>query len=80
MKQNISIPCPLSRQLFIYGFFSVLCQLAFLYLSADIFLSENSRTMLEYIYVPYIEYPILSIAIIIGGGLLIDYIVLHDFL
>ena len=79
MKKKIAIPCSLSQIILIYGLFAILCQLSFLYLSASIFLSANSAEMLGYIYIPYLEYPILSLAIVIGGGLLIDYVYLHDF-
>ena len=79
MKNNVIIPCPLSRQIFIYGLFAILSQLTFLYLSASIFLYDHSRVMLGYIYTPYLEYPILSIAILLGGCLIIDSIFLYDF-
>ena len=80
MKKAIAVPCYLSRLIFIYGFFTLLCQLSFLYLSASIFLDTNSAEMFRYIYFPYLEYPILSFTLIIGGGLLVDYICLRDFL
>ena len=79
MKNNITIPCSLSRQIFIYGLFAILCQVTFLYLHASIFLHNHSPAMLEYIYTPYLEYPLLSIAVLFGGGLIIDLIFLYDF-
>ena len=78
-KAFTEIPCKLSGKIFIYGFFTVLCQLSFLYLSANIFLSENSPQMLRYIYIPYLEYPLACVAIIIGGALLVDWIFIRDF-
>ena len=77
MKINSSIPCALSQKLIIYGSFAVLCQLIFITLSANITLLSHSAELVRYIHLPYLEYPLVSFALIIGGGALIDYVNLN---
>ena len=74
MKNRTIIPCSLSVRFMIYGFFTILCQLAFLVLCINITIIERGPHIARYIYLPCIEYPIVSLALIIGGALLFDYI------
>lgn len=58
-----------------YGFFAVLCQsvmILFCILCED---SSVSDEVLRYRYVPYLEYPLMSLSILIGGALLIDWVI-----
>lgn len=77
MKNRVSIPCALSMRFLTYGFFAIFSQLVFLILAVDITLSERGPYIARYIYLSCLEYPLLSLALIIGGALLFDYIILH---
>ena len=77
MKTNLIFPCVLSQKFIIYGSFSVLCQLLFIMLSANIALMSHSHEFVRYIHMTYLEYPLASLALIIGGGALIDYVNLN---
>ncbi len=75
------IPFPFhkfSRQLWLYGFYALLCQMLFLFL----FLTEDvqilSSATLLHKYLPLLEYPIMSFSLLIGGALFYDYIVLSN--
>ena len=74
MKEKCFIPCSLSLRFFIYGLFTVLCQVIFLALSVSLALSHHSIEFVKYIYIPYLEYPLSSLTLVIGGALLLDYL------
>ena len=74
MKRCYFIPCSLSLKIFTYGLFTVLCQAVFLVLNVNLALSSHSTEFVRYIYAPYIEYPLSSLALVFGGALLLDYI------
>ena len=78
MKKTTVIPCPLSRSFMIYGAFTVFCQLVFIVLNINIRLLYDSPALVRYIYVPWLEYPILSLALILAGACLFDYINIRD--
>ena len=63
---------PPSKQLLIYGFFAVLCQLTFLYLFCLDTSVGTSADVLRHVYIPLLEYPFLSLLLLIGGTRLID--------
>ena len=73
-KNELHIPCSISLKFLHYGLFAVLCQLIFMMLSIDLSLASHSMELVRYTYVPYLEYPIVSVTLIIGGAFLIDYI------
>ena len=58
---------PPSKQLLIYGFFAVLCQLTFLYLFCLDTSVGTSADVLRHVYIP-----LLSLLLLIGGTRLID--------
>ena len=74
MKTEIKIPCSLSKKFISYGLFAVLSQLIFIALNVGIILPERGIDIVTYIYLPYLEYPLVSLALVIGGALLFDYI------
>ena len=74
MKRNSFFPCSLSLRFFTYGLFAVLCQVVFLALSIILALSSHSHEFVKYIYAPYLEYPLSSLALVFGGALLLDYL------
>ena len=64
--------CPPSKLILIYGFFAVLCQLTFLYLFCVDAAPTTSADVLRHVYIPLLEYPFLSILLLLGGTRLID--------
>ena len=78
LKAMINIPCQLSISFMSYGFFAVLCQLVFMVLNINILLSSSSLEFVSYMYAPFLEYPLLSFTLIIGGSLLFDYLALKE--
>ena len=66
----------LSYRLLVYGIYAVLCQtvaLFLLILSAD---SSISLSVIAHRYLPLFEYPLMSLALLLSGALLIDYTIL----
>lgn len=78
MKKIIDIPCRLSLIFMIYGSFAVFSQLIFMILHINILMSSHNFEMVKYICVPYLEYPLISIVLVLGGALLFDYIKLKE--
>ncbi len=80
MKRILSstIPCSVSSGIMLYGSFAILCQLVFMALHISILLGSHSMGFVSYTYIPYFEYPILSLALIFGGAWLIDYVTLKS--
>lgn len=74
IKKKTSIPCPVSKQILLYGFFAVFCQLVFMVLNINLLLTSHSMDFVRYTYIPYLEYPIVSVALIIGGAFIVDYV------
>ncbi len=74
IKKNIPVPCSISKQVLLYGFFAVLCQLVFMILNINLLLASHSIEFVRYTYIPYLEFPLVSVALIIGGAFLVDYI------
>ena len=78
MKQNKSpIPIPFSRYATLclhHGFFAVLCQCAMILLCVLCEDGNVATELLRYRYLPYLEYPLMSLALLIGGSLLIDWV------
>ena len=71
------IPCKISFLLILFGSFAVLCQLIFIVLHIDIFHPLASPSVLLHSYAHVIQYPLASLALAIGGALLIDYVLLR---
>ena len=73
---HISLPSSLSFRLLHYGSFAVLCQLVAL--SFLILTAEPSVTLpvLAHKFVPLLEYPLMSLSLLLSGALLIDYALL----
>ncbi len=71
MKHHIS---KLSLSIMIYGFFAVLCQLFLILLQV---LAEDpsvSHGVLTHRYLPYLEYPLMSVTLLLCGAYLLEYI------
>ncbi len=64
--------------LLVYGLFAVLCQCVFLLLFYICEAPNISGEVLLHRYVPLLEYPLMSLALLFGGGSLIGYIEKKD--
>ena len=73
-----AIPSKYSLYMMVFGVFSVLCQLLFIVLHIDISHPTASPSVLLHAYANYIEYPLASLSLSIGGALLIDYVILRS--
>ena len=72
MKKR-SIPCsPLAKKCLIYGFFAVICNLTFIFFLA--FNDSAPPYILVHKFAHLLEYPIMTVAILVGGALILDYI------
>ncbi len=72
MKQ-LSIPySPLAQKCLIYGFFAVICNLTFIFFLA--FNDSAPSYILVHKFAHMLEYPIMTVAILMGGALILDYI------
>ena len=72
-KSKYSVSTP-SQLILLFGLFSVLSQLAFLLLWALIEAPTVSADVLAHTFVPLLEYPLMSLTLLLGGTLLIEYI------
>lgn len=77
MKPNHN-PCsiPITRYARLclhYGFFAVMCQSAMILLCVLCEDPSVETALLRYRYLPYLEYPLMSLTLLIGGALLIDW-------
>lgn len=55
-----------------YGMYAVLCQLALIYLHAVHITPHVSADVLRHIFLPYLEYPLMSITVLFVGALLFE--------
>lgn len=78
MNTKTKVPCSLSKSFMSYGLFSVFSQLVFIILNVNIMLGQTSSEVVTYINLPYLEYPLASLALVIGGALLFDYVTMKD--
>ncbi len=60
-----------------YGLFAVLCQSVFLLFLCLNEPSNISADVLMHRYLPLLEYPLTSLCLLLGGGILIQYIEKH---
>ncbi len=58
-------------QLLIYGSYAILCQLSFLFLLVGTQSERLNSDILYHRYFPFLEYPLSSILILLGGVLLL---------
>ncbi|MBR2293154.1 MAG: hypothetical protein IKA44_02445 [Clostridia bacterium] len=70
-QYSVSIP---SRLCLVFGLFAILCQLCFLYLWISIESPTVSADVLAHTFAPLLEYPLMSLTLLLGGTLLIEYI------
>lgn len=71
MKKAKILYSALSKKCLIYGFFAVICNL-----SAILFLvkcDDAPAYILAHRFAPFLEYPLMSIAILIAGAMIMDY-------
>lgn len=61
-----------ARLFLVYGLFSVLCLLSLLWLHMLTEPPSVSLAVVAHRYVPLLEYPLMSLALTLGGGLLLD--------
>ena len=58
-----------------YGLFAVLCQLSILFIWIESMSSSLSGDILYHRYASYLEYPLASILLLLGGSLFITYVI-----
>ncbi|MBE6667216.1 MAG: hypothetical protein E7607_02765 [Ruminococcaceae bacterium] len=71
------IPCKISFCLLLFGIFTVLCQLVMILLHIDFVHPTASPSVLLHTYANFIQFPLASLALTVGGALLIDYVLLR---
>lgn len=71
---NSVFPSPPARLLLHYGSFAVLCQSALLLLWIRSTDPSVTAEVLRHRFLPLLEYPLMSIALLLGGALLIDWV------
>ena len=74
MKQISS----LTQRWLIYGFFAILCQLGSIFLFLVLQPSTVSDSVLRHLYAPWLEYPLVSLALTVGGAVLFTYLEQND--
>ena len=67
-------PSRLTSLLLIYGFFAVLCQLCLMLLCLRMEDPSRSFALLRHVYLPWLESPLVSVLLIIGGATLFTYL------
>ena len=70
-------PCKISFYLLLFGIFAVLCQLVLIILHMNFFHPTASPSVLLHTYAHFLQYPLASLTLSIGGALLIDYSLLR---
>ncbi len=55
-----------------YGLYAVLCQLSLIYLHAVHIKPIVSADVLRHVFLPYLEYPLMSITVLFIGALLFE--------
>ena len=58
----------------IYGLYAILCQLSFILLHALYVAPYISSDVLRHWFVPYLEYPLMSITLILVGSVLLELV------
>ena len=64
-----------SLSLLIYGLFTVLCQSAFLFVWVESQSDALPADVLLHRYASFLEYPLMSLLLIVGGALLVHHAV-----
>ena len=77
MKKGIAIPCSASSRLFVFGFFAVISQLAFIWLYITELHPYASPAFLFFAYSSFFEYPLAAFALVLGGAWLFDRILME---
>lgn len=76
MKEK-RFPSAVSSKFMIYGFFAVICQLALILFTFTSIFTPSTAAYIKDTYFLYLEYPLASTALIIGGAYLMDYVLSH---
>ena len=63
-----------SRLLLRYGLFAVLSQLSLMLVYIDVASATFPPSLLSYRFAPWLEYPLTTIALLLGGAYLIEWI------
>ncbi len=75
-KLKISLPCKISSSFILVGLYSVICQLLFTGLYISVICAMPREAFSLHMYAPFFESIILSLTLVFGGALLIDYAVM----
>ena len=71
-QKQLSVSRP-SLLCLILGTYTVLCQLSMILLYASTTPDTVSTDVLRHIIIPWLEYPLMSLALVIGGAALLNY-------
>ncbi len=63
-----------SYLLLLFGTYAVLCQLTFILLSVRTAPETVSLDVLRHRVIPWLEYPLMSLTLIFGGGALLEWV------
>ena len=75
---HIRLPSSLSYRLLHYGIYAALCQLVLLSLWVLVSDPSVSPDVIAHRFIPLLEYPIMSVTLLLSGALLIDYAMLSQ--
>ncbi|MBQ9086528.1 MAG: hypothetical protein IJY47_05020 [Clostridia bacterium] len=75
---NHLLPSSVSLRLLYYGSFAILCQITLIFLLIVSTDPSVSPQVICHEYAPYLEYVLMDLALLLGGALLIDYVILRD--
>ena len=75
MKKTKILSSSLSQKCLIYGFFAVICNLTAILLMTQT--DASPAYILAHRFAPLLEYPVMTVVILVAGAMLFDCIDLH---
>lgn len=69
---------PIAQRWLIYSFFAIFCQLVSIFLFLSLKVAFMPYSVLRHFYAPWLEYPLLSLSLTIGGAVLFTYLEKHN--
>ena len=64
----------ISRLLLSFGTYAVLCQITFIFLYVRTAPDSLSPDVLRHTVLPWLEYPLTALVLVLGGALLLDWV------
>jgi hypothetical protein len=69
---------PFAQRWLIYGLYAVFCQMTAIFLFLILQLPVTSFAVLRHFYAPWLEYPLCSLLLTVGGAVLFTYVDQHQ--